>query len=134
MKPKKQAYSLQGAVEEYPLPYSPALRVGEWVFVAGQGPLDPKTRQVRHGSIEEETRLTLENVRALLEAAGAGMADVVKTTVHLSDLSLFDRFNAVYREFFPTPRPVRTTVQSGLIGGIQVEVDVMAYCPAAEAD
>ncbi|MDH7568076.1 MAG: RidA family protein [Armatimonadota bacterium] len=129
MNKTKQAFALHGPVEDYPLPYSPALRVGDWVFVAGQGPLDPVTRKVVHGTIEEETRLTLENVKALVEAAGATMAEVVKTTVHLSDVSLFDRFNAVYREYFPNPKPVRTTVQSVLIGGIQVEIDVVAYSP-----
>ena len=77
-------------------------------------------------TIEEQTRLTLENVKAVLEAGGAAMADVVKSTVHLSDLSLFDRYNQVYAEYFPDPKPVRTTVGSNLLG-IMVEIDVVAY-------
>lgn len=106
--------------------YSQGLRAGDFVFVSGQGPLDPVTGDVVGDTIEEQTRRTLENVEAILEAAGAGMKDVVKATVHLSDLSLFDRYNAVYSEFFPDPKPTRTTVGSELLG-IMVEIDVVAY-------
>ncbi|MCL4507025.1 MAG: RidA family protein [Chloroflexi bacterium] len=107
-------------------PYSQGLRVGDFVFVAGQGPNDPVTRKLAGETIEEQTAQTLLNVRAILEAAGASMADVVKTTVHLSDLSLFSRFNKVYESYFPDPKPVRTTVGSQLMG-IMVEIDVIAY-------
>jgi 2-iminobutanoate/2-iminopropanoate deaminase len=69
---------------------------------------------------------TLENVKLILEAAGASMADVVKATVHLSDLSLFPRYNTVYATYFPDPKPTRTTVGSQLLG-ILVEIDVIAY-------
>ena len=106
--------------------YSPGLRVGDFVFVAGQGPLDPATGEIVGDTIEEQTARTLENVKAILEAAGATMADVVKATVHLSDLSLFQRYNAVYTTYFPEPKPVRTTVGSQLLG-IMVEIDVIAY-------
>ncbi|HSH79066.1 MAG TPA: Rid family detoxifying hydrolase [Herpetosiphonaceae bacterium] len=106
--------------------YSPGLRVGDFVFVAGQGPLDPATGEIVGDTIEEQTARTLENVKAILEAAGATMADVVKATVHLSDLSLFQRYNAVYATYFPEPKPVRTTVGSQLLG-IMVEIDVIAY-------
>lgn len=107
-------------------PYSQCLRAGDYLFVAGQGPLDPATGQVVGETIEEQTARTLENIKAILEAAGATMADVVKTTVHLSDLSLFSRYNAVYGKYFPDPKPVRTTVGSQLLG-IIVEIDVIAY-------
>ena len=107
-------------------PYSQGLRVGDFIFVAGQGPNDPVTRKLAGETIEEQTAQTLLNVRAILEAAGASMADVVKTTVHLSDLSLFSRFNKVYESYFPDPKPVRTTVGSQLMG-IMVEIDVIAY-------
>lgn len=107
-------------------PYSQGLRVGDFVFVAGQGPLDPATGEVVGETIEEQTTRTLENIKAILEAAGASMADVVKSTVHLSDLSLFSRFNEVYASYFPDPKPVRTTVGSQL-PGIMVEIDVIAY-------
>ena len=106
--------------------YSPCLRVGDFVFVAGQGPIDPATGQVVGASIEEQTAQVLENIRNILAAAGASMADVVKSTVHLSDLSLFDRYNKVYATYFPDPKPVRTTVGSQLLG-IMVEIDVIAY-------
>ncbi len=106
--------------------YSQGLRLGNFIFTAGQGPWDPVTHQVVGETIEEQTIQTLDNIRAILEAAGASMADVVKTTVHLSDLNLFSRFNQVYTQYFPEPRPVRTTVGSQLFG-IQVEIDVVAY-------
>ncbi|HEY8368989.1 MAG TPA: Rid family detoxifying hydrolase [Thermodesulfobacteriota bacterium] len=110
-------------------PYSQGLRAGDFVYVSGQGPIDPETGQVKGTTVEEQTAATLDNVKAILEAAGASMADVVKTTCHLADLSHFSRFNAVYERYFPEPRPVRTTVGSQLLG-ILVEVDVVAYVGA----
>ena len=106
--------------------YSQALRMGDFVYTAGMGPWHPSTKQVVGETIEEQTAQTLKNIGAILEAAGLGMADVVKTTVHLSDLSLFSRFNGTYARFFPDPKPVRTTVGSDLLG-ILVEIDVVAY-------
>ena len=107
-------------------PYSQALKAGDFVFVAGQGSIDPSTQKVIGETIEEQTTQTLLNIKAILEAAGAELADVVKVTVHLSDLALFSRFNAVYTGYFPDPKPVRTTVGSQL-PGILVEIDVIAY-------
>ena len=106
--------------------YSQGLRAGDFVFVSGQGPLDPKTGNVVGNSIEEQTARVLENIKAILEAGGASMADVVKVTAHLSDLSLFERYNRVYASYFPDPKPARTTVGSQLLG-ILVEVDAIAY-------
>jgi 2-iminobutanoate/2-iminopropanoate deaminase len=106
--------------------YSQGLRVGDFIFVAGQGPNDPATSQPVGESIEEQTVRTLENIKAILAAGGATMADVVKATVHLSDLSLFPRYNKVYETYFPDPKPVRTTVGSQL-KNILVEIDVIAY-------
>jgi 2-iminobutanoate/2-iminopropanoate deaminase len=105
--------------------YSQGLRAGDFVFVAGQGPRNPATGQMGE-TIEEQTAQVLENIKAILEAGGATMADVVKSTVHLSDMSLFQRFNATYTTYFPDPKPVRTTVGSNL-PGILVEIDVIAY-------
>jgi len=106
--------------------YSQGIRAGDFVYVSGQGPIDPTTGTVVGETIEEQTERTLENVKAILEAGGATMADVVKSTVHLSDLALFDRYNGVYSSYFPDPKPVRTTVGSALLG-IMVEIDVVAY-------
>lgn len=105
--------------------YSQGLRVGNFVFVAGQVPRNPKTGQIAE-TIEEQTAQCLENVKAVLEAGGATMADVVKVTAHLSDLALFDRYNKVYAAYFPDPKPTRTTVGSQLAGFL-VEIDAIAY-------
>ena len=106
--------------------YSQGLVMGDYVWVASQGPYDPVTRAIVGTTIEEQTVRVLENVKAILEAGGASMADVVKTTVHLSDLNLFARFNEIYTRYFPDPKPVRTTVGSQLFGTL-VMIDVVAY-------
>lgn len=105
--------------------YSPALKVGDFVFVSGQGPLDAKGNIVA-GSIESEVALTLDNVAALLAAAGASMDQVVKCTCYLADIGDFDAFDRVYRTYFGDVKPTRTTVAAGL-AGIRIEIDAMAY-------
>lgn len=112
--------------------YSQALRVGDFIFVAGQGPFDPETRQLVGQTMAEQTERVMENIRAILEAAGASMDDVVKSTVHLTDLDLFAEFNSVYERYFSDPKPVRTTVGSQL-RGFMVEVDVIAYVSGDQA-
>ncbi len=106
--------------------YSQGLRVGDFIFVSGQGPFEPATGKLIGDSIEAQTAQTLENLKAILEAGGATMADVVKVAAHLSDLALFDRYNRVYATYFPDPKPTRTTVGSQL-KGIMVEIDAIAY-------
>lgn len=106
--------------------YSQGLRVGNFIFVSGQGPLDPATGRIVGDTIEEQTARVLENIIAILEAGGATLADVVKVGAHLSDLSLFERYNKVYASYFPDPKPTRTTVGSQLMG-ILVEIDAIAY-------
>jgi 2-iminobutanoate/2-iminopropanoate deaminase len=106
--------------------YSQGIRAGDFVFVSGQGPRDPATGKLAGDTIEEQTARTLENVQAILEAAGATMADVVKVTAHLSDLAHFERYNRVYTAYFPDPKPARTTVGSQL-KDILVEIDAIAY-------
>ena len=106
--------------------YSQGLRAGDFVFVSGQGPLDPATGKIVGDTVEEQTMRVLENIRAILEAGGASMADVVKVTAHLSDLANFERYNKVYAGYFPDPKPTRTTVGSQLLG-ILVEIDAIAY-------
>lgn len=110
-------------------PFTPGLRVGDWVFLSGQGGFDPESGELGE-TIEEQTEGTLRNVSALLEVAGCSFADVVSCLVHLSDLSLFPRFNAVYERHFPEPRPVRTTVGAALVRGMVVEITVVAHRPA----
>lgn len=109
-------------------PYSQGIAGAGLVFTAGQGPVHPHTGMVPDG-IEAQTRQALENVSAILAAAGASLADVVKVTVHLADLQDFDRFNQVYASYFDEPRPARTTVGSQLLG-ILVEIDAVAVVPA----
>jgi 2-iminobutanoate/2-iminopropanoate deaminase len=111
-------------------PYSQAIVAGDFVFCAGQGAIDPATNELRLGSIEDETRLTLQNVGGLLAAAGVGFADVVKTTVFLADMAEFGAMNAIYAEFFPAPPPARSTVEvAKLPKGFKVEIEVVAYKP-----
>lgn len=106
-------------------PYSPALEVDGWVFLAGQGGFDPATGKLGE-TIEEQTEQTLRNVSVLLEAAGCTPADVVSTLVHLSDLGLFERYNEVYGRHFPDLKPVRTTVGASLLHGMLIEITVTA--------
>jgi 2-iminobutanoate/2-iminopropanoate deaminase len=105
--------------------YSQALRAGDFIFVAGTVPRHPVTGAVPE-TIEAQTAQVLDNIKAILEAAGATLDDVVKSTVHLSDLALFERYNQVYSSYFSDPKPVRTTVGSQL-NNILVEIDVIAY-------
>ncbi len=109
--------------------YSDGVLIDGWLYVAGQGPLDLGTGKVLSGTIEEETRTTLNNIGKILNAGGCTFEDVVKSTVHLADIKDFDRYNQVYAEFFQGIRPVRTTVQSVLGLGIKVEIDVVAKVP-----
>src|SRR3989442_4415932 len=108
--------------------YSAAVEMDGWVYVSGQGPVDPKTAQPVRGSIEEETLYTLTQIKRILEAAGCTLNDVVKSTVHLDDIDEFDRYNATYKEFFKgvAVLPARTTVQSVLVKGVKGEIDVVA--------
>lgn len=111
--------------------YSAAVEIDGWVYVSGQGPVDPKTAQPIRGTIEDETRYTLAQIKRILEAGGCSLDDVVKSTVHLADIKDFDRFNTVYKDFFKdcAVLPARTTVQSVLWNDIQVEIDVIARKP-----
>ena len=108
--------------------YSAAVEIDGWVYLSGQGPVDPKTAQPVRGTIEDETHYTLNQVKIILEAAGCTLNDVVKSTVHLADMEDFDRYNATYKEFFKDVAvlPARTTVQSVLWNEIQIEIDVVA--------
>jgi len=108
-------------------PYSQAVRSGPWVFVSGQIPLDPATGKIVEGDIAAQTERVLKNLAAILEAGGAGLAQVVKTTVYLRDLTEFARMNEVYARFFADKPPARATVEvSRLPRDVQVEIDAIA--------
>jgi 2-iminobutanoate/2-iminopropanoate deaminase len=111
------------------LPFSPALRVGNWVYLSGQAGHGPDG--TLGATIEEQAEATLGNVAALLEAAGASMADVVSVLVHLTDLADFGTYNEIYQRHFPEPRPVRTTVQAVLVGELKIEITVVAHVDSA---
>ncbi len=112
-------------------PYSHYNIANGFVFVSGQGPIDPASGEPRLGSIDEETRQTLENIRTILRAAGCDLSDVVRCTVFLKDLNDFAGMNKVYREFFPAAPPTRSTVGCDLLVGIKVEIDAIAALPEA---
>jgi len=114
-------------------PYSPGLLVGDLIFLSGQGGFDPATGQLVSDEIVGQTAQVFRNIETLLRSAGAGLDDVVSCLVHLSDLALFDAFNASYEKQFPGPaRPVRTTVRADLGAGMLVEVTVIASKPRAQ--
>jgi|SRR5215472_2821173 len=109
--------------------YSQAWRAGDFVFVTGTGPNNPATGELVGDTIEQQTEQTIDNISAILEADGLSLSDVVKVTVHLSDTTLFARYNAVYGKRFSQPYPVRTTVGSDLAHspGMLIEIDCIAY-------
>ena len=112
-------------------PYSHAVEAGGFVYVSGQAALDPDTSKPLGGTVAEETRLTLENVKAILEASGATLDDVVKCSVFLADIRDFAAMNAVYKEYFGRAKPARTTVQACLpLPSLKVEIDCIAYVGA----
>jgi 2-iminobutanoate/2-iminopropanoate deaminase len=108
-------------------PYSQAIAANGFLFTAGQIALDPATGQVVDGDVVAQTERVLSNLRAILDAAGVALADVVKTTVFLSDMADFPRMNDVYARAFGAARPARSTVQAaGLPRGVLVEIEAVA--------
>jgi 2-iminobutanoate/2-iminopropanoate deaminase len=108
-------------------PYSQGIRTDQFVFTAGQIPLDPATGSLVEGPIEDQTRRVLDNVRAVLQAAGSGLDRVVKMTVFMTDFGDFKRMNAVYAEYFPDAPPARSAVQvSALPLGVDIEMEAIA--------
>ncbi len=111
-------------------PYSHAVRAGDFIHVSGQVAINPKTNKVEVGTVSSETRMTIENIRAILKAAGADLSDVIKCSVFLADIGDFAAMNEVYAEYFGAAKPARTTVQATLAAqGIKVEIDCVAYKP-----
>src|SRR5690606_1529485 len=108
------------------VPLSPAVRAGDFIFVSGQVSMDLETWTFIDGTIEEQTRRTLENIEKILAAAGASRQDIVKVNAYLADMSLFPRFNEAYKEFWPDTYPARTTV-GALLSRVLVEIEAVAY-------
>jgi 2-iminobutanoate/2-iminopropanoate deaminase len=108
-------------------PYSQAIVEGDFIFVSGQGPINPGTGSLELGDVRSETKRVFENLRAILEAAGSSLGQVMKCNVYLRDIKDFAAMNEVYATFFSAPFPARTTIQAGALpGGIAVEIECMA--------
>ena len=111
-------------------PYSQGIRVGDFVFVAGEKGINPATGSIVEGGIAAETRQTFENIKAILEAAGASLDDAVRTVVYLTDIEEFGAMNEVYAQYLKVDPPGRTTVAvSALPAGAQVEIELTAVLP-----
>lgn len=107
-------------------PYSQAVIVGNLVFISGQIPIDPRTSKIIKGGIEEQTIQVLENMKKILESIELTLTNVVKVSIFLSDLNLFQSFNKVYTKYFIDSPPARTTVQAGLFEEVLIELDAIA--------
>ena len=109
------------------VPLSQAIRMGDWVFASGQLGMDPSTGRLIEGGISAETRQVCENLKAVLEAAGASLDKVAKVTIYLADLGELMAMNQVFSQYFPLDPPARTTFQAaGLVGGARVEIEAIA--------
>jgi 2-iminobutanoate/2-iminopropanoate deaminase len=113
-------------------PYSQAIVDGDFIFVSGQGPINPATGSLELGDARSETKRVFENLRAILQAAGSSLDHVVKCNVYLRDINDFAAMNEVYTTYFTAPFPARTTIQAGALpGGIAVEIECIAKKGAA---
>jgi enamine deaminase RidA (YjgF/YER057c/UK114 family) len=110
------------------LPFHPAVRAGDYIFVSGQVAKDEQGNMCV-GNIEEETRWTLESIRRILALDGADLSDVVKITVYLEDARDFGRYNGVFKEYFAEGRIARTTVEARAVIACKIEMDAIAYKP-----
>ncbi|MBI3599091.1 MAG: RidA family protein [Nitrospinae bacterium] len=108
-------------------PYTQAIRVGNFIFTSGQIPLDPSTNKLIEGDITQQTKRVMENLKAVLEASGSSLKNVIKTTIFLTDLKNFEHVNKIYGEYFPDGKPARSTVQvSALPKGAGIEIEMVA--------
>jgi 2-iminobutanoate/2-iminopropanoate deaminase len=108
-------------------PYSQALQAGNFLFVSGQLAIDPKAGKIAAIDITHQTRQVMDNIKAILEATGYGLKDVIQSTVYLSSMALFDEFNREYASYFNGDFPARATVGAELKAGALVEISVVAY-------
>ena len=112
-------------------PYSSAVRAGDFLYISGQGPVDPISGEIdAETTIREQTRLVLQNLQTILRGCGGDLKDVVKCSVFLQDVKEFESMNEVYAEVFGEYKPARTTIGSGMVAlGMKVEIDCVAYLP-----
>lgn len=111
-------------------PYSPAVRAGDFIYVSGQGPIDPVTDKIAPGDILAQTEVVLSNIKRILASCGASMTDVVRCGVFLKDGGDFKAMNEVYATFFGDARPARTTIVCAFVAAdMLVEIDCVAYKP-----
>ncbi len=120
-------------VDEAPAPkgaYAQVVRAGDFLYVSGQGPIDPESQEFVLSGIRGETKLVLENIERVLQGCKASRSNIVKCGVYLTDASDFPAMNEVYAEFFAASAPARTTVQATLVEpGMKIEIDCIAYFP-----
>ena len=108
-------------------PYSQAIHAGDLIFTSGQVALDPKTGKMVAGGIKEQARQVMENLKAILEAAGSDLSKVLKATVFLDDISTFAQVNEIYAEYFPEDQPARSAFQVGALPlGALIEIELVA--------
>jgi len=109
-------------------PYSQAIRAGNFIFLSGQIPIDPKTGELVKGDIRQQTQQVLENIRGVLESQGLGMQDVVKVNIFLKDMGNFNQMNEVYATYFSATPPARSTVEvAKLPKNAEIEIEAIAY-------
>jgi 2-iminobutanoate/2-iminopropanoate deaminase len=109
-------------------PYSQAIIYNGLIYLSGQGPIDPQTNQVVHGTIEQETELSMENIRIILEEAGSSLSNVLQITAYLVNMREYGRFNDVYKRYFPKEPPARTCIQAARLPfDIRVEINAIAF-------
>ena len=115
-------------------PYSQVISAGDFLFVSGQGAIDPVNNNFSFGDIRHETAIVLENIRRILEGCGSSLADIVKCSVFLSEAADFAAMNDVYASYFGEPAPTRTTVVCAFVQpGMKVEIDCIAYNPQSRS-
>ena len=108
-------------------PYSQAIQAGNFLFLSGQIPLDPKTGELVKGDIQQQTRQVLENIKGVLESQGLGMEDIVKVTIFLKDIPNFSQVNEIYSTYFPSSPPARSTVEvAKLPRDAEIEIEAIA--------
>ncbi len=123
---------MKKAISSFPSvgPYSPAIKAGDFLFISGQLPIDPQTGQLVSGSIEDQTRRCMENIKLILAKAGGSLKDLVKVTIYLADMKDFEAVNRAYGEFFDLEPPARSCLGvASLPKGARIEIEAVAYIP-----